>query len=237
MADFRAFAWSSVTKKLITGVTGILLTLFLIAHLTGNLLLYVGPEAFNEYAYFLEHAGHGAMIYLFEAGLILFFIFHILAGISVARNKRAARTQGYVMVRDAGGPSRKSVSSRSMIVTGLIILLFVVIHVRMFKFGDTGMVESAAGHEMKDLYTLVVLAFKDVPIMLFYTVVMVLIGLHLRHGVWSAFQSLGVTNPRLTPVIYVGGVALAAVLAVGFLLIPLVVFFGFEQPVLVGGGS
>lgn len=235
MAETTIMAWSSVGKKFITGITGLILVLFLTAHLIGNLLLFVGPEAFNGYAYFLEHFLHGWAIYLAEAGLILFFVMHIGAGISVVRSKRAARPTPYVKVTNAGGRSRKSVSSSSMIVTGLVLLIFVVLHVRMFKYGETETV-LVHGHEAKDLYGLVVYAFKSVPIALSYTVVMALLGLHLRHGIWSAFQSLGVSNPRFSGVIYIGGIALAVLLAFGFLLFPLIILLFFENPIALGGG-
>lgn len=234
MTNSMAMAWSSVGKKFVTGLTGLILVLFLIGHLIGNLLIFVGPDAFNGYAYFLEHALHGGLIYIAEAGLIVFFGLHIVAGISVALKKKAARTTPYIKVADAGGKSRKSVSSRSMIITGLIILVFVVIHIKMFKYGEMEMV-TVHGQEMKDLFTLVVTCFKSPLISLFYTAVMVLLGLHLRHGVWSAFQSLGVSNPRFTGAIYVGGIALAVLLALGFLLFPVIVLLFFENPAIGGG--
>ena len=225
---------SSVGKKFVSGFTGLCLVLFLIAHLIGNLLLFVGPDAFNSYAYFLEHLGHGAAIYVAEAGLILFFVLHMITGTSVFLKKRRARSQPYFKEGNAGGASRKTLASRSMIVTGLVLLVFVVLHVKMFKFGPAEMV-MVDGKEMKDLYTLVVYTFKVPLISLAYTAVMILLGLHLRHGIWSAFQSLGAANPKYMPVLQAGGLVLAVLLAVGFLMLPMCIWLFFETPVPAGG--
>ena len=223
-------AWTSVGKKFISGLTGLVLVGFLIGHLTGNLLLFAGPGAFNEYAHFLEHAVHGWALYAAEAGLLVFFVFHLFSGISVALKRRRTRITPYYMAGDAGGTSRKTISSRSMILTGLVLLVFIVFHIRMFKFGDAPLVARAGGGEMRDLYALVVFAFTNPWITLCYSVVMVLLGLHLIHGVWSAFQSLGVNHPRLSPVLYAGGIALAVLLAIGFMLPPLIILLFFDSP-------
>lgn len=236
MANVRTVAWSSVGKKYASGITGLALVLFLVGHLVGNLLIYVGPEAFNHYAYFLEHLGHGALLYVVEAGLVAFFVLHIAAGISVALGKRAARIDPYYQVADAGGPSHKSLASRTMILTGIAIFVFVVLHVKMFKYGPAEHVVLPGGEEARDVYTLVVLAFKSPVIALGYTAVMVLIGLHLRHGIWSAFQSIGVSHLRVTPALYLGGIVAGTLLAFGFLLFPVIILLFYENPAAGGGG-
>jgi succinate dehydrogenase / fumarate reductase cytochrome b subunit len=230
MASFRLIAWSSVGKKVITGITGLALFGFVIVHLLGNLTLFIGAEAFNNYAYFLEHLLHGWLIYAFEVGLITLFAFHMLAAITVAwTDKRRARPQGYAVVRDAGGASRKTLASRSMIITGIVLIVFVVIHVRMFKFADHPLVPRADGHMMKDLHAVVVEAFNNPLITIGYVAVMVLLGLHLRHGVWSAFQSIGWANDRTLPLLNGAALVFALLLAVGFLVLPLYIFF-FVDP-------
>jgi len=234
MADLYNFITSSVGKKFVSGFTGLSLILFLCVHLLGNLLLFAGPDAFNSYAHFLEHLGHGMLIYVAEAGLILFFGLHIVSGTSVYLKKRRARTQAYFKQGNAGGASRKTLASRSMIVTGLVVLVFVILHVKMFKYGPAELV-IVDGVEMKDLYGLVLYAFKEWWISLAYTAVMILLGLHLRHGVWSAFQSLGAANPRYMPLLQAGGLILAVLLAVGFALLPTCIFFFFETPAPTGG--
>ena len=122
-----------------------------------------------------------------------------------------------------------------MVVTGVVIFLFVVIHVKMFKFGPAQIVRTAHGADVRDLYTLVLQSFKNPVISLFYTAAMILLGVHLRHGVWSAFQSLGVNHPRLNVLIYVVGTILGILLAVGFVLFPVMILLFFENPVLRGG--
>jgi succinate dehydrogenase / fumarate reductase cytochrome b subunit len=226
MASVGQALRSSVGKKLVSGLTGLLLCGFIVAHLIGNLLLLVGREAFNEYAYFLEHLGHGYAVYVMEAGLIAIFLFHAVSGIQVALDRRSARSSRYAVTASAGGASRKTIASRSMILTGIVLLLFVPLHVAAFKYGVGGefRMTTVHGEPFRDLYGLVVDAFNQAPIAALYVAVMLLLGTHLRHGFWSAFQSLGATNPRYLPVIYSVGYAFAVVIAFGFLFIPVYIF-------------
>lgn len=226
-----SFFSSPVGKKMITGITGLGLVVFVIEHMLGNLtLMFEGEAAYNAYAHFLE--GLGPLLYLLEAGLLAFFVFHIVLGINIYLGKRRARPEGYQRYRSAGKPSMQSVSSRSMIVTGCIMLVFLVIHLVSFKFGpggpghaDPAYVTTVNGVEMRDLSKLVLHKFQN-PLYAFgYVAVMLLLGVHLRHGFWSALQSLGATNPRLTPVLYTVGAVLGLLIAVGFLVLPLWVYF------------
>lgn len=226
MTSFRTVAWSSVGKKAITGITGFLLFAFVCVHLIGNLTLLIpdGGEAFNHYAHFLENAVHGWLIYAFEAGLIAVAVFHMLAAVYVAWvDKRSARPVKYKMSRKAGGNSRKTLASSTMIYTGLIVIVFVVFHVRMFKFADHPTV-TYEGVPMKDLYVVVAEAFNDPWIVGAYVAVMILLGLHLRHGFWSAFQSLGWASDKWLPLLTRIALVLAVLLAIGFLLLPLYMF-------------
>jgi succinate dehydrogenase / fumarate reductase cytochrome b subunit len=223
---------SSVGKKLVSGFTGLLLSGFVLGHLIGNLLLLVGPEAFNEYAFFLEHVGHGFLVYVAEAGLIAVFLFHALSGIQVALDRRRARSTRYAKSVSAGGPSRQTIASKSMIVTGLVLLVFVPLHVAMFKFGAWAPeihMTTVDGEPFRDLYRLVVDWFNNGAIVAVYVAVMLLLGTHLRHGFWSAFQSLGAVNARYTPLVYGVGMAFAFAIAFGFLVIPVYIFL-FVDP-------
>ena len=115
-----------------------------------------------------------------------------------------------------------------MIITGIILAVFITYHVITFKYGpgvSDGYVTNINGVEMRDLYRLVVESFQNVYIMLGYVICMILLGFHLRHGFWSAFQSLGVQHKRLVPLIYGVGILLAFVLAIGFLFIPIYIYF------------
>jgi succinate dehydrogenase / fumarate reductase cytochrome b subunit len=230
MTTVSSVAWSSVGKKFLSGLTGLALVLFVIVHLVGNLTLFIGPGAFNGYARFLEHLVHGWFIIAFEIGLITLLLIHIITGIYVAWvDKERARPVKYQMKRNAGGGSKKTISSRSMIITGIVLGFFVVLHVNMFKFGAAGVYTSAGGTEMKDLYTLVATSFKDIWITGAYLAVMILLGFHLRHGAWSAFQSLGWNNDKYMDGLNRIALVFAFLLAVGFLILPLYFFF-FVDP-------
>jgi succinate dehydrogenase / fumarate reductase cytochrome b subunit len=218
---------TSVGRKILTGVTGILLTLFLVAHLAGNLTLFApdGGQAFNLYADFLHNMG--PVLIIFEIVLIILFLLHAYIGISIYRGRKKARPEDYKYYKSQGGPSKQDFASKTMIYTGLVILLFVVLHVLHFKYNffiphETVVLE---GNEMIDLAYHVEKAFLNPWITIAYTIVMVLIGLHLKHGVWSAFISLGAGNPRLTALLYTIGTVVAILLAAGFLIIPIYIFF------------
>ncbi len=228
MPSFRAVAWSSIGKKLISGATGLGLFVFVCAHLVGNLTIFIPDHghAFNAYAHFLETLIHGWFLIAFEIGLLLFFGLHIVTGIQVALlDKGKARPIGYRKRGDAGGASRKTFSSRTMIVTGIALGIFVPLHVWMFKFGDAAMIPTHGDGQMRDVYGLVVAAFKQPLITFGYVAAMILLGFHLRHGFWSAFQSLGWNNQRWLPCLYGAGAVFAVALALGFLILPLYIFF------------
>lgn len=226
MSSFGSTAWSSVGKKAINGLTGMLLMGFIVAHLIGNLTLFIGPGAFNDYAHFLMTALHGWLIYAFEIGLLVIAVFHIVTAVTVAwMDKRAAREVGYKYGKDAGGTSRKTLASKTMIYSGSIILVFVIAHIYLFKFGN---------HELDskgvlNLYKTVVTVFQGVGFTIFTVVSMILLGFHLRHGFWSAFQSLGWANDRYLPGMMKVAWVFAFVMAVGFLVIPIYLYF-FGDP-------
>ena len=223
--------WTSVGRKILMAATGLGLFLFIIGHLVGNFTLLVGPEAFNGYAHFLEHLAHGWFIYAAEGGVVLFFLLHAFSGVKVYRQNRQARRVGYHMEAHAGGASKKTWASRSMILTGPVILVFVVLHVWHFKFGPNvaeGYAAEVHGQAMRDLYQLVIEEFNKAPMTAAYVLVMVLLGLHLRHGFWSALQSLGLTNRRTLPALVTLSVVLGTVLAFGFIYIPIHIYLFIE---------
>jgi succinate dehydrogenase / fumarate reductase cytochrome b subunit len=223
MPTFLKAAQSQVGRKILTGLTGILLTLFTIVHLLGNLSLYDGGEAFNIYADKLMSLG--PLIYLAEAGLAVLFIVHAWIGISIYLKKRKARPIGYDKYETKGGPSHQSSSSTTMAITGTIILLFVILHIIHFKFG--AMYEVVVdGENIRDLKRLVVEEFQKPLISGLYVAVMALLGWHLRHGIWSAFTSLTLKGKAYSKMAKSVGVVLAALLSIGFLLLPVMVYIG-----------
>jgi succinate dehydrogenase / fumarate reductase cytochrome b subunit len=213
---------SSVAKKFLNAITGIGLGLFVIVHLSENLLLLTGnPNAYNRWAHFLF--SFGPLLTLLELGLAAFFLVHIWSALMVYWDKLKARPSGYSVYRSAGWTSRQTLSSQTMIYTGIILLAFVIWHVMTFRFGPYYTV-TVDGVEMRDLHRLVVEVFRNPVNVALYVAVMVLLGLHLRHGFWSALQSLGAYHPRWTPLWYTGGAIVAALLAVGFIVIPVWVY-------------
>lgn len=222
MSNRPSFYSSTVGSKILIGLTGLLLFGFLITHLAGNLTVFGGSEAFNAYTYKLESTK--PLLYVAEIGLLLIFVLHVFKTVGGYLRNRAARPTGYTEKRGAGHTSRKSVSSTSMIVSGLTILAFVVIHIRSFKFGPY-YVEAATGH--RDLFRVMVDAFQNPLIVGFYVVSMVLIGMHLNHGISSATQSLGLATRRTGGGFVLIGRVLALVIAGGFAVLPIYLFLAY----------
>lgn len=233
MSTLKSKVQSSLGRKFITGLTGFGLFVFIIVHLGGNLLLLVGPDSFNAYAYYLHTAMQGWFVYIAEAGLMALFLFHVMEGLTVYMRKYRARPKRYEMVANAGGTSRKTLSSRTMAISGIVILVFIVLHIMHFKFGPgagQGYVTEVNGVEMRDLYRLVVEEFNKPAVVYAYVFVMLLLGMHLRHGFWSMFQSLGLARPNTIPLLSAMGFLFAVVLAIGYILIPLYILYYVPPP-------
>lgn len=223
MTTRRSFFGSLITTKLIIGVTGILLFAYLILHIAGNLIVFFGPETFNTYSHALIS---NPLVIPVEIGLLIVFLIHLFKAVRMTFQNQSARPVRYTGKGWAGGESQKSIASSSMILTGLAILIFVPIHVWTFKYGAF----YDLGDGVRDLYRLEVENFSSPIAVTFYVVMMVLVGLHLWHGVPSSFQSLGLNGPRFTPFIRKVGKVSAVLIAGGFIAITLWVF-------LVGGRS
>ena len=231
MQSSRFHFWSSIGKKLLTGISGVGLMGFLVLHLAGNLNLLFGKDAFNGYTHKLE--GLGELLVVAELGLLAVFLVHVSSAVSVWMNNRRARAIQNSVVRSKGAPSRQTLSSRSMIVSGAVLFIFIVLHVLQFRFGPSvheGYVARLGNEQVRDLDRLVVETFKQVPFVIAYMAVMVVLGLHLRHGFWSAFQSLGALNPRLRTLAFSGGAFVAVLLALGFFILPLYVYLFAPMP-------
>jgi succinate dehydrogenase / fumarate reductase, cytochrome b subunit len=217
MTTRRNFLGSLITTKLIVGVTGILLFLYLILHIAGNLMVFLGPQTFNTYAHALIS---NPLVVPVEIGLVAVFVIHLFKAFTMTFQNRAARPVKYTKKEWAGGATQKGIASSSMILTGLAILVFVPIHVKTFKYGTF----YDLGNGVRDLYRVEVENFSSPLAVAFYVVMMVLVGLHVWHGVPSSFQSLGLNGPRFTPLIRKIGKVSAVVIAGGFIVITLWVF-------------
>jgi len=211
-------AATSVGTKALIALTGLALFGFLIIHLAGNLLVLSSPDAFNAYSHKLIS---NPLIYLAEAGLAGLFVLHIWKAVLNFRHNRAARPTRYQMKQPAGYTSRKTLSSTSMIASGTTILVFLILHLKTFKFGAY---YEAAEPGVRDLYRLVLEVFHKPGYVVWYVAAMVLVGMHLRHGITSALQSLGAMPAGLTRGLLAAGAILAILIAGGFALIPIWVY-------------
>lgn len=208
-------------------ISGLGLVGFVVVHLLGNLtLLSPNPQVFNAYAHSLEK--WGPLLTVAEVGLFLIFALHIFTAIQVTLRSKAARPVAYQAQQSKRGPSKSTVGSRNMIVSGLILFGFLILHLWQFRLGPgkaEGYVASIANEEVRDLHRLVSEAFHQPFYAGLYVAVMIFLGVHLRHGFWSAFQSLGLAFPKYTKCIYGLGLLVALALAGGFLLIPAWMYF------------
>ncbi len=209
---------SSVGSKLLIGATGLGLVLYLLIHVSANLMVFLGPEVFNGTADRLERI---PLLPVIEVGLLLVFLLHVVKTIEMVLDNRRARPVPYALKKFAGPPSRKTVASSTMILSGLWLLAFLIIHVKAFKFSQT--YEWAGGG--KDFYRLEMDNFRNPLVAGFYVLSMLIVGSHLWHGASSAFQSLGVEGQRVTSKLLVTGRAIAVLIAGAFIAITLWAYF------------
>ena len=213
---------TTIGKKVIMAVTGLILVLFVIAHMLGNLHAFVGAEELNHYGRFLREVGSPALtneqaLWMLRIMLRVSALRHIWAAIDLTRLDLAGRPAGYRSKRMVSA----SLAARSMRVGGVILAVFIVYHVLHMTTGTVhpSFVEG-------DVYHNVVAGFRNPLVTLFYLLAMLALGFHLYHGVWSMFQTLGLNNRGRTR--FFGGLAIATsiVVALGFVLVPLAVLFG-----------
>lgn len=203
---------ASIVKKTAMALTGLAWVGFLIGHLTGNFLLFQGPEKFNAYAHFLESTG--GLLILAEIGLAVFLLTHIYSGIKVSLENRAARPRDYEVKATNG---KASLFSRSMAVGGVITAVFIVTHIFAFKLSS---------HDVEDgLHGLVMRSFQNPLTVAWYILAMFAIGMHLSHGFGSAFQTLGVSKPVWRNRLKSAGLVLGWLIAGGFMSFPIWAFF------------
>ena len=212
---FRRVFSSSVGTKLLMGLTGIALFVYMLLHLAGNALIFAGEDLFNAYSHTLIS---NPLIVPIEIGLLLIFLLHIYKAVTMWTKNRAARPVGYLKKELAGHTSRKSFSSSTMIWSGLVILVFVIIHVKQFKFGSFYQVTDS---DVRDLARTEIEVFQNPFWVVLYVIGPLLVGLHLRHGFSSAFQSLGLDHPVYTRRLVALGIVLAILIGVGLAIIPL----------------
>jgi succinate dehydrogenase / fumarate reductase cytochrome b subunit len=227
----KSYFTSTVGVKTLMAITGLLFFIFLVFHLIGNLLLFVGPSTLNGYSHWLIV---NPFLIPAEIGLLAIFVIHVVEAIANYLQNRSARPTPYYQPARrlfgrgwAGKPSRKSFASTSMILSGLITLIFVVVHIIQFKYGpDYPVTNPSDGTPgVRDIYRLVTQQFSSTWIMTFYVFCLTVIGIHLWHGLTSALNSLGVDSPRYTPALLKAGRIIAVIMSAAFLSLPLWVYF------------
>jgi succinate dehydrogenase / fumarate reductase cytochrome b subunit len=215
MASRAGIFSTSVGTKVLIGLTGLLLFLYLLIHIAGNLIVFAGPDAFNLYAHTLE--SKTLLLRPIEVALLLLFLIHIYKTARMFLANQEARPVKYSIKKGAGKPSRKSLASTTMIVSGLWLLVFLLIHVKAFHDGW--------GHEYplpdggRDLYRQELETLSSPFLAGFYMLSMIVVGSHLWHGFSSSLQSLGFNHPVWTPRVLTAGKTIAVLIAGGFIVI------------------
>ncbi len=226
MVPLKRLFTSTLGRKYLMGATGFALVLFIVLHLLGNLTLYShNGDAINAYAAKLDMLGVGKII--LEIGLVITILIHIVTAIQVTFTSKNARPIPYESLKSKGGPTKSTLGSRNMIITGLVLMVFLIVHIVQFRFGpeiEDGYTATVNGVMVHDLYRVVAETFMQLKWVVFYVGCMCFLGVHFRHGFWSMFQSLGMINPRWSKPIYALGFILAVLLSVGFLFIPIYIY-------------
>jgi succinate dehydrogenase / fumarate reductase, cytochrome b subunit len=213
---------NSVAKKVIMAVSGIIMLLFLIAHMIGNLHVFQGADSFNHYSAWLRTFGDPALGYRWfltalEVVLVVSVVAHMWSAFALWRQASRARPVGYVVKKSVA----QSYASRTMRWGGVIIALFIVYHILDLTFGAA----NPAGTDSTP-YTRLVASFQNPIATTVYVVALILLGMHLRHGIWSATQTLGQSNRRRERTVNAFAVAFSVLLIAGYLVVPAAVVFG-----------
>lgn len=213
-----AFYRTTVGKKLVIATSGVVVFLFVITHLAGNLQIFLGAEKLNDYAALLRRMPE--LLWLARIGLLVALAVHVVASAQLVLANRRARPVQYAVKRDI----ETTYAARTMALSGPLVLLYVIYHLAMFTFLITG-----PGYSHTDVYRNVVLAFQVPSISGTYIAAMLLLGMHLYHGTWSMLHTLGISSPRYRWLRQ--GVAPATAIAItsGYISIPLAVLAGVIQ--------
>jgi succinate dehydrogenase / fumarate reductase, cytochrome b subunit len=220
---FVAFYQSSIGKKIIVGITGLIWVLYVLGHLVGNLQIFLGQDRINAYSQFLH--GLGPLLWVARIILVVALVTHVVATLQLAQENRVAKTAKYAVP----GYQRSTLASRTMVVTGLFVLCFVVYHILHFTLEVTHpqyreLHDSLGRH---DVYRMLILSFRKPLISLFYVLGVFFLAGHLSHGIASVTQTLGVNNRKLSESISKGGFILAWLVFAGYAVIPISILLGF----------
>jgi succinate dehydrogenase / fumarate reductase, cytochrome b subunit len=200
---------SSIGKKLLMALTGFSFILFLTTHLAGNLTLLGGRSMFNAYADRLHELG--MVLVASEYGLLFLAIVHIVVGLSLFYHNFKARPVRYHVNKSAGG---RTLGSATMPYTGILLLVFIVVHLMNFSFVDKS---------QTTIYDIVSSAFSNPVYVIGYVFAMILVAVHVSHGLWSAFQTLGANHPKYMPAVRILSIVFALMVGIGFGMLPIII--------------
>ena len=217
MASLTRFLQSTILSKIVMAATGFALVMYLIIHMCGNLLIYYGRDHINTYGMFLHSLG--PILLLLRLILLLCLILHVWTSIRLKFLNMSARPVPYAKKQWI----KASLTSRTMLLSGVTIFTFVVYHVMHFTLGTTNpehfhFLDPSGKH---DVYSMVILGFQQLPISITYFIAMILVGFHLNHAIGSMFQTLGVSHPKYDTLIERGSAVLSVILVIGFLSVPI----------------
>lgn len=200
------------------GISGLIWAGFVLAHMAGNLLIFVSHDAYNSYGHLLTS---GYIIYVAEAVLILALVAHVTMAILLTRQNRAAKSQTYAV--SAKGAKKVTLASRTMAIQGSLILVFLIYHLITFKYGEV-YYTTVNGVQMRDLARLMVEVFEQPMYVVGYVISLVILGFHLKHGVGSSFQSLGLMEGSYRETWKKLSIAYGVIVALGFTAQPIYLF-------------
>jgi succinate dehydrogenase / fumarate reductase cytochrome b subunit len=226
MSNFWRGLSSTVGTKFLVGLTGAALVVFVIGHLLGNLQIYLGPEAINSYAAFLK--SKPGLLWSARLGLLVMVIVHIWGISRLSLRNQNARPQAYALKK----PVASSLSSRTMLPTGAILLAFIVFHLLHFTAGVTHPQQFHLTDELgrHDVYSMMVLGFQQPLVAISYIIAMAFLGLHLAHGIASVFHSMGWSRPKTAPLLDLAGRVVALLVVIGNISIPVAALLGWIEP-------
>jgi succinate dehydrogenase / fumarate reductase cytochrome b subunit len=214
-----SFFTSSVGRKWIVAVTGLVLFGFVVGHLVGNLQIFLGPEPLNRYGNFLQNLGE--LLWLIRFGLLAMLLAHIYFTIKLRLENRAARPQKYAVTHYRAA----SLPARWMALSGLMVLCFIIFHLLHFTVQsvDPSFKELHDAKGRHDVYTMMIKGFENLWASGFYIVAVGLLAMHLNHGIGSLFQTLGLNSAKVRPLWEKGGVAFSWLIFLGYASIPVAV--------------
>lgn len=213
--------WQSTNgKKVVMAVTGAIMFLFVVGHMLGNLQIFEGPARINAYGHFLHNLGE--LLWIFRGTMLLAILLHIVATIQLALRSNAARPVGYSRKQAINS----SYASRTMYWSGPIVLAFIIFHLLQFT---AGYIHPQSQFIEGDVYHNVVAGFQVWWVSAWYIIAMGLLSLHLSHGIWSMFQSVGLAHKRHSVVLRNAARAIALLIFMGYVSIPISVFLGFVK--------